>query len=145
MGRPINKKYFGPPTAAGNEIKVRFYDGSAAKPGWIIKQLGTKKFRVTDGTTIKDCKLVTENAAQINAEGEMSISVKNDANQVVQVAKITGNLIVDENNNSIKWAFDDYNAAGTEGVAEMEEAGDDTTMTSATTDEDDFETADPAP
>lgn len=129
MGRPINKKYFGPPTDAGNEIKVRFYDGSAAKLGWIIKQLGTKKFRVTDGTTIKDCKLVTENAAQINAEGEMSISVKNDANQVVQVAKITGNLIVDENNNKIKWAFDDYNAAGTEGVSEMEEAGTDSSMT----------------
>jgi hypothetical protein len=143
MGRPINKKYFGPPTAAGNEIKVRFYDGSTAKPGWIIKQLGTKKFRVTDGVTIKDCKLVTEDAAQINAEGEMSITVKNDAGNAVQVAKITAHLIVDENGQTIPWGFADFNAVS--GQVEMEEAGDDTTMTSATTDEDDFENEDPAP
>ena len=129
MGRPLNKKYFGPPTTSGKEIKVRFYDGSADKIGWIIKQLGTKKFRVTDGSVTKDCKLVAVDAAQINAEGEMSISVKNDANTVVQVAKITGNLVVDETGGSIKWAFDDYNAADTEGVAEMEEAGTDSSMT----------------
>ena len=129
MGRPLNKKYFGPPTTAGKEIKVRFFDGTNDKIGWIIKQLGTKKFRVTDGTTIKDCKLVPVNFGDIDAEGEMSISVKNDANQVVQVSKITGNLVVDEGNNSIKWGFDNFNAAGTEGVAEMEEAGTDDSMT----------------
>ena len=129
MGRPLNKKYFGPPTTAGKEIKVRFFDGTNDKIGWIIKQLGTKKFRVTDGSVIKDCKLVPVDYTDINAEGEMSISVKNDAGTVVQVAKITGNLVVDETGGSIKWGFDDFNAAGTEGVAEMEEAGTDDSMT----------------
>ena len=44
MGRPINKKFFGTPTAGGNEIKVDFHDGSAVTEGYIVKQLGSKKF-----------------------------------------------------------------------------------------------------
>jgi len=40
MGRPINKRYFGEPTAGGNEIKVRFRaTGQAEANGLIVKQL----------------------------------------------------------------------------------------------------------
>ena len=46
MGRPINKRFFGVPTAAGNEIKVNFHDGSSVVEGYIDKQLGSKKFKV---------------------------------------------------------------------------------------------------
>ena len=31
MGRPINKRFFGTPTAGGNEIKVDFHNGTAVK------------------------------------------------------------------------------------------------------------------
>ena len=48
MGRPINKRFFGTPTAGGNEIKVDFHDGSAVTEGYIVKQLGSKKFRVKE-------------------------------------------------------------------------------------------------
>jgi len=46
MGRPINKRFFGEPTAGGNEIKVDFHNGTAVVEGSIIKQLGSKKFSV---------------------------------------------------------------------------------------------------
>ena len=39
MGRPLNKKFFGTPTAGGSEIKVQFHNGTASVNGWIIKQL----------------------------------------------------------------------------------------------------------
>ena len=37
MGRPINKRFFGVPTAGGNEIKVNFHDGSSVFEGYIAK------------------------------------------------------------------------------------------------------------
>ena len=58
MGRPINKRFFGEPTAGGNEIKVRYRaTGEAEANGWIVKQLGSKKFRCYDGTNTMDCTL----------------------------------------------------------------------------------------
>ena len=30
MGRPLNKRFFGEPTEAGNEIKVQFHNGTAS-------------------------------------------------------------------------------------------------------------------
>ena len=61
MGRPINKRFFGTPTAGGNEIKVDFHDGSAVTEGYIVKQLGSKKFRVKEigGSTEYDRFLTT--------------------------------------------------------------------------------------
>ena len=59
MGRPLNKRFFGEPTADGNEIKVRFRaTGEVEANGWIVKQLGSKKFRCYDGTNTMDCTLV---------------------------------------------------------------------------------------
>ena len=89
MGRPLNKRFFGAPTAGGNEIKVQFHNGTASVNGYIVKQLGSKKFRCTDGITTKDCFLVDKAAAAITA-GEMSIVVKDDAGAVKQVTKISG-------------------------------------------------------
>ena len=44
MGRPLNKRLFGTPTAAGSEIKVNFHNGTAVKEGYIVKQKASKKF-----------------------------------------------------------------------------------------------------
>ena len=124
MGRPLNKKYFG--QGQDTDIKVEFQQGGTNYNGYIIKQLGTKKFRVRDSANSAtfpkgtDCLLVAKDTDDL-LDGEMSISVKDDNNNVLQVKKITANLIVDETGNSIKWGFDNYNAAGTEGVAEIEE------------------------
>ena len=119
MGRPLNKKYFGAPTAGGNEIKVQFHNGTASVNGYIVKQLGSKKFRCTDGVTEKDCFLTNVAGTDLTA-GQMSIVVKDAANAIKQVTKISGRKVTVEGTTSIAWAY----AAATATVVEMEEAGD---------------------
>ena len=129
MGRPINKRFFGTPTAGGNEIKVRFYNSADAEAnGWIVKQLGSKKFRCTDGTNPADCFIV-DKAQGTLAAGEMTITV-DDGGTARQVTKISGRMVTLDNGSKINWDF-----TGTGDVVEMEEAGDDDSFTNA----DDFE------
>lgn len=130
MGRPLNKRFFGTPTADGNEIKVKFFN-TAPVDGWIVKQLGSKKFRCTDGTAIKDCFLVDKLAADLLA-GEMSMVVKDDAGTVKQVVKITARKVTVDTGESLPWNFSD---ATDDGAVEMEEAGTANDFTGA----DDFE------
>jgi len=137
MGRPLNKRFFGTPTAGGSEIKVQFHNGTASVNGWIVKQLGSKKFRCTDGTAVKDCFLVDKSAADGSTPaavtaGEMTITVKDDAGALKQVTKISGKKVTLDTGATIAWNF---SAATDDGAVEMEEAGDDDSFTNA----DDFE------
>jgi len=118
MGRPLNKRFFGTPTADGNEIKVKFFN-TAPVDGWIVKQLGSKKFRCTNGTAIKDCFLVDKAAADLLA-GEMSMVVKDDNNVVSRVVKITARKVTLSDGTSTPWNFSD---SIEDKAVEMEEAG----------------------
>jgi len=140
MGRPLNKRYFGPPTAGGDEIKVQFHNGTGSVNGWIVKQLGSKKFRCTDGTATRDCFLVNKDSADVLAD-EMTITVL-DGVTPKQVTKITAHLAqLEGTGNKIKWDF-----TGTGATVEMEEAGDDAVIDNVdgAPDADDFESDDPA-
>ena len=127
MGRPLNKKFFGAPTAGGSEIKVQFHNGTKSVNGYIVKQLGSKKFRCTDGVATTDCLLVDKAAGAI-AAGEMSIVVKDDAGAVKQVTKISGKKVTLDTGATIAWNFA---PAADDGAVEMEEAGDDDSFTNA--------------
>ena len=132
MGRPINKRFFGTPTAGGNEIKVRFRaTGEAEANGWIVKQLGSKKFRCTDGTNTEDCTLADKAQGTLDV-ADMTITVKDDGGTARQVTKIAGRKVTLDTGESIAWNFSDSNA---DGAVEMEEAGTDDSFTGA----DDFE------
>ena len=132
MGRPLNKRFFGEPTAGGNEIKVRFRaTGQAEANGWIVKQLGSKKFRCTDGTNTEDCTLADVSQGAL-AVGDMTITVKDDGGTARQVTKIAGRKVTLDTGATIAWNFSD---ATDDGAVEMEEAGDDDSFTNA----DDFE------
>ena len=132
MGRPINKRFFGEPTANGNEIKVRFRaTGEAEANGWIVKQLGSKKFRCTDGTNTMDCTLA-DKAQGTLAVGEMTITVKDDGATARQVTKIAGRTITLDSGDKISWSCDD---AADDAKVEIEEAGTADDFTGA----DDFE------
>ena len=120
MGRPLNKRFFGAPTAGGSEIKVQFHNGTSSVNGYIVKQLGSKKFRCTDGVIEKDCFLVDKAAAAI-AAGEMSIVIKDDGGTVRQVNKIAGRKMTMDTNATIGWNF---STATDDGAAQIEEAGD---------------------
>ena len=149
MGRPINKRFFGVegtgPTAGGSEIKVNFHNGSAVKEGYIVKQLGSKKFRVeeigTAGTF--DCTLATGKLPAALTAGEMSISVQGADSETYGVSKISGRTVTlakPSNTGSnaldgekVSWAL---TGAAATGVVRMEEAGDDNTLSG--TDDDDL-------
>jgi hypothetical protein len=120
MGRPLNKRFFGAPTAGGSEIKVQFHNGTESVNGYIVKQLGSKKFRCTDGVTEKDCFLVDKAAGAV-AAGEMSIVIKDDGGTVRQVNKIAGRKMTMDTNATIGWNF---STATDDGAAQIEEAGD---------------------
>ena len=149
MGRPLNKRLFGVagtgPTASSTEIKVNFHNGSAVKEGYIVKQLGSKKFRVeeieTPGTF--DSTLATGKLPAALSAGEMSISVQGADSETYGVAKITGRKVVLASpsatgsnalaGTSLKYALTGAAAAG---LVRMEEAGDDNTLSG--TDDDDL-------
>src|SRR5210317_574399 len=116
MGRPLNKRYFGEPTAAGNEIKVQFHNGTSSVPGWIVKQKGSKRFVCTDGTNTETCTLVDKAATAI-AAGEMSITV-DDNGTARQVTKISGRKVTMDNGVMQPWNF-----TGTGATVAVEEAG----------------------
>ena len=128
MGRPLNKRYFGEPTAAGSEIKVQFHNGTASVNGWIVKQKGSKRFECSDGTDTAICTLVDKASAGL-LEGEMSITI-DDGGVAKQVTKIGGRRVTLDDGTSRSWDF-----TGTGDTVEMEEAGDDAAGTNA----DDFE------
>ena len=118
MGRPLNKRYFGAPTAGGNEIKVQFNAGNGSTPGYIVKQTGSKRFKVSNagGTDTGTCYLVDKDSADI-LEGEMTITV-DDGGTARQVTKISGRMVTLDNGSKINWDF-----TGTGDTVAVEEAG----------------------
>ena len=149
MGRPLNKRLFGVegtgPTAGSTEIKVNFHNGTAVKEGYIVKQLGSKKFRVEEIETagLFDCTLTTGVLPAALTAGQMSISVQGSDNETYGVSKITGRKVTLAkpsatganalDGESQKYALTGAAAAG---IVRMEEAGDDNTLLG--TDDDDL-------
>ena len=145
MGRPLNKRLFGPPTASGNEIKVNFHNGTAVKEGYIVKQKGSKKFVCEEIETAGEftCTLKTGVLPAALSAGEMAISFKMDDGETYGVSKITGRkatLVAPSatgsnayDGSSVPWNF---STSTSDGAAQVEEAGDDNTLTG--TDDDDF-------
>ena len=145
MGRPLNKRLFGEPTAAGSEIKVNFHNGSAVKEGYIVKQKGSKKFVCEEIETPGEftCTLTTGVLPANLTAGQMAISFNMDDSETYGVSKITGRkatLIAHSatgtnlyEGNSVPWNFA---TSTSDGAAQVEEAGDDNTLTG--TDDDDF-------
>jgi hypothetical protein len=146
MGRPINKRFFGVPTAGGNEIKVNFHNGSAVVEGYIAKQLGSKKFSVkatgTPGTAYTRT-LVTGKLPAAVTGTEMTISVKGDDGETYGVSKIAGRKVTlakpsATGSNALDGLSKPWNftVSGSDGAVQFEEAGDDDTASG--TDDTDF-------
>jgi len=133
MGRPLNKRYFGPPTATGNEIKVQFHNGTSSVPGWIVKQKGSKRFVCSDTALTQATCVLTDAAAGSLTAGQMSITV-DDNSTARQVTKISGRVATLDNGTRVAWDF-----TGTGATVDIEEAGDDTSLTNADNFEGDVE------
>jgi len=145
MGRPLNKRLFGTPTAGGNEIKVNFHNGTAVKEGYIVKQKSSKKFVCEEIGTSGEftCVLTTGKLPAALAAGEMAISFNMDDSETYTVSKISGRKATLSSpsatgsnaydGKSVAWNF---STSTSDGAAQVEEAGDDNTLLG--TDDDDF-------
>lgn len=148
MGRPINKRFFGEPTATGNEIKVNFYntDNTAVEEGHIVRQKGSKKFVVAPlgaSDTEYTCTLVWDDLPANLSAGEMSISFKMDDGETYLASKIAGRKVTlaaptatgsnAYDGQSVAWNF---NTSVVDGAAQVEEAGE--TDDAASVTDDDF-------
>jgi len=150
MGRPLNKRFFAKadvgPTAAGEEIKVSFHNGSGVKEGFIVRQKGSKRFVCsalgTDDTE-HTCTLATGKLPAALVAGEMAISFKMDDAETYTVSKIAGRKVTLSapsstgsnayDGKSVPWNFATSVA---DGAAQVEEAGDDDIEVGS--DDDDF-------
>ena len=140
MGRPLNKRLFGTPTAAGSEIKVNFHNGTAVKEGYIVKQKGSKKFVCEEIGTGGEftCTLTTGKLPAALAAGEMAISFKMDDAETYTVSKIAGRKVTLSapsatgtnlyDGQSVPWNF---STSVVDGAAQVEEAGDDNVLVGA--------------
>ncbi len=147
MGRPLNKRFFADavvgPTAAGNEIKVSFHNGTAVKEGFIVRQRGSKRFVCSEigaADTLHTCTLAADKLPAALVDGEMAISFKMDDGETYSVSKIAGRKVTLSapsatganayDGVSVAWGFGNYTDQ-----AMIEEAGDDD---AAGVDDDDF-------
>jgi hypothetical protein len=145
MGRPLNPRLWGPPTAGKSELKVNFHNGSGVKEGYIVKQKGSKKFVVEEIGTAGEytCMLTWDDLPANLAAGEMSISFKMDDGETYLAKKIAGRKVTlaaptatgsnAYDGLSVGWNFV---ADLGDGYAQAEEAGDDNVLVG--TDDDDF-------
>ncbi len=118
MGRPVNKRYFG---TSGSNIKVRFKTGGTEYNGYVVKQTGSKRFKVTDGSghTITGYLVNKSNGALDN--GDVVINVLTDAGAYEQVIKIFNRTVITETGTRRGWTF---TASESDSLAQMtEEAG----------------------
>ena len=126
MGRPINKRYFGANLA--DNIKVQFFNGTESVPGYIVKQTGSKRFICKDANGNQaTCYLVDKASADL-AAGEMSITIAYDNGTARQITKISAHRVTIDGVQQ-PWTF---NPSTSDSRVQIEEAGTDTQLTSAT-------------
>jgi len=106
MGRPLKKTFFGSPATGGKQLVLSYawLEGSTeAEEGfWIVRQVGTGRFQVTNGTKTGVVKLVD---ALPNAAGEGVIIVKPfGATQEEYARKIHNRTVVTFDGNTYKWS-----------------------------------------
>jgi hypothetical protein len=117
MGRPVNKKYFG--SGSGNQIKVRFKTGGTEYDGYIVKQTGSKRYKVSDGTRTITGYLVNKSNGGLD-NGDIIINVLTDAGTYVQATKLYNRVAITEDNQKIKWNFAADQTDGAVRVADVE-------------------------
>lgn len=102
MGRPVNKRHFGHGT--GNQIKVTFKTGGTEYDGWIVKQTGSKRYQVTDGTHSATCYLVNKSAGGLD-NGDMIVNVLTDAGVYRQATKLYNRVAIVEGDTKVAWNY----------------------------------------
>ncbi len=132
MGRPLKKVNFG--ANANSNIKVQFHNGTESKQGYIVKQVGARRFKCKDAAgNVAVCKLVNKAAGDL-AAGEMSITVKQDDGTVDQVIKISARILTTftSGGDTVRKPWN-FSTSTSDGYVQVEEAGTSTTTISTST------------
>lgn len=77
MGRPIQKKWFGPAATAGNQIVVngvRWADNTTSTNAYIVKQTGFNAYVVSNGTKSEIVFMVNANGVAALLPGQCFIT-----------------------------------------------------------------------
>lgn len=114
--KPASKKNFGPESG---KIQINYHNGSAAVTGYIVKQLGSKKYRVTtNGTDTFDVVLAqTTDGATTLAAGTATIVLTPHGGGTKYVSFMQGYKAFTTDGNEYAWTRVATAAAGQGKVA----------------------------
>ena len=117
MGRPINKRYFGATGTGtgtglltGNNLPIRFKSGGTVYEGFIVKQVGSRRFKCStdDGTTaVEKCLLTAGTGSDPVNNGEAVLLGLLNGSQPVSIRRLTNRIAVDFSSNRYKWTLTD--------------------------------------
>jgi hypothetical protein len=131
MGRPLSKQQlFG--ANSNNNIKVQFHNGTESVKGYIVEQTGSKRFKCTDENGVTAVCYMVDKASADLAAGEMSISFIYDDGTVQQATKIARHRATFNYDGSVQSMPWNFSTSTSDGAWQIEEAGTDTAMASAT-------------
>lgn len=117
MGRPLKKSFFGSPATAGAQVllaSARIAGQSAAAGYYIVRQVGTGRYQVTNGTLTGVVRLVAAGTLQ---EGEAHCIVKpyGESNEYARV--IHNRSVKTWSGKSYSWSTVAATAAGQADIA----------------------------
>ena len=92
MGRPINRKWFGKPDGVQPKIvvnAVKWLDGTTAADVYILRQVGTRKYIVSNDVKTETVTLVNASDAAVLKPGEAFVLAKVQGGTALPCQKIT--------------------------------------------------------
>ena len=117
MGRPLNKRYFGATGTGtgtglltGNNLPIRFKSGGTVYEGFIVKQVGSRRFKCStdDGTTaVAKCLLTVGTTSDPVNNGEAVLLGLLNGSQPISIREITNRIAIDFSSNRYKWTLTD--------------------------------------
>jgi len=117
MGRPINKRYFGTTGTGtgtglltGNNLPIRFKSGGTVYEGFIVKQVGSRRFKCStdDGTTaVEKCLLTAGTSSDPVNNGEAVLLGLLNGSQPISIRRLTNRIAIDFSSNRYKWTLTD--------------------------------------
>lgn len=102
MGRPLNKKYFGNPATAGLQLTVVADLGNGPVNAWIVEQVGTRRYIMTDGTNTATCTLV--NVITGPGEAVMTVNVSGGGTETARI--VQAHRVKTFEGSNLGWSFD---------------------------------------
>jgi hypothetical protein len=111
MGRPVNKRYFGATGSATTpHIPIRFKSGGTVYEGFIVKQVGSRRFQCStdDGTTaVEKCLLTAGTSSDPVNNGEAVLLGLLNGSQPISIRELTNKTAIDFSSNRYKWSLQD--------------------------------------